>query len=352
MKEHMKGIKELKAELGKSLDWHGSRLDFLVKFILALFQVKTVNLAQVATAFPGRAKVDSHYKRLQRFFRGFSLDYAAIAKLVTNLLPIRREAWVVTMDRTNWKFGQININLLILGIAYQGIAFPVLWLSLPKQGNSNTAERIELIERFLGIFGWDKVAYLVADREFVGKAWFAYLRSRQIRLRIRVKQNTLLANARGVEVNAWTLFRDLKPGEARLLSGTRRVWGCDLYVGGMKLEDGDFLIVVSSDSPTTILEDYANRWKIETLFSCLKTRGFCFEDTHLTTGERINKLVALLALAFTWAYLTGEWLTQCQPIRFKKLYSVPSKASSGTDSTFSEMSSSISMKSSPISSVS
>jgi hypothetical protein len=89
MKEHMKGIKELKAELGKSLDWHGSRLDFLAKFILALFKVKTVNLAQVATAFPGRAKVDSHCKRLQRFFRGFLLDYEVIAKLVTNLLPIR-----------------------------------------------------------------------------------------------------------------------------------------------------------------------------------------------------------------------------------------------------------------------
>jgi hypothetical protein len=352
MKEHMKGVKELKAELGKSLDWHGSRLDFLAKFILALFQVKTVNLAQVATAFPGRAKVDSHYKRLQRFFRGFSLDYAVIAKLVTNLLPIRGEAWVLTMDRINWKFGQSNINLLILGIAYKGIAFPVLWRFLPKQGNSNTAERIELLERFLGIFDRSKIAYLVADREFVGKAWFAYLRSRPIRLRIRIKQDTLLTNAHGVEVNAWTLFRDLKPSEARLLSATRRVWGGEVYVVGMKLEDGDFLIVVGSDSPTTILEDYANRWEIETLFGCLKTRGFCFEDTHLTAGERINKLVALLALAFTWAHLTGEWLTQHQPIRFKKLYSDRSKASSGTDSTFSEMLSSISMKSSPISSVS
>ena len=108
-------------------------------------------------------------KRLQRFFRGFSLDYAVIAKLVTSLLPIRGEAWVLTLDRTNWKFGQVNINLLILGIAYKGIAFPVLWLFLSKQGNSNTAERIELLERFLGIFGLSKIAYLVADREFVGK---------------------------------------------------------------------------------------------------------------------------------------------------------------------------------------
>lgn len=66
----IKSVKELKRELGKSLDWHGSQLDFLAKFILALFKVKTVNLAQVATAFPGRAKRESHYKRVRRFFRG------------------------------------------------------------------------------------------------------------------------------------------------------------------------------------------------------------------------------------------------------------------------------------------
>jgi hypothetical protein len=45
--------------------------------------------------------------------------------------------------------------------------------------------------------------------------------------------------------------------------------------------------------------------EIETRFGCLKTRGFYFEDTHLTEGGRMNKLVALLALAFTWTHLIG-----------------------------------------------
>ena len=42
----------------------------------------------------------------------------------------------------------------------------------------------------------------------------------------------------------------------------------------------------------------ADRWQIETLFGCLKTRGFNFEDTHLTDPERLSKLLGLLALAF------------------------------------------------------
>src|SRR5919106_5061340 len=114
-RELMKGVKELKAALVLAWVWPGSRLDFTPKFILALFMVKTVNLAQMATAFPGRARWTLYSKRLQRFFRGFSLDYTVLAKVVTNLLPIREEAWVLTLDRTNWKFGRVNITSSWLG---------------------------------------------------------------------------------------------------------------------------------------------------------------------------------------------------------------------------------------------
>jgi hypothetical protein len=60
-----------------------------------------------------------------------------------------------------------------------------------------------------------------------------------------------------------------------------------------------------------------------------KTRGFCFEDTHLTEGECINKMIALLALAFAGAHLTGAWLSQYPPMLFKKPCNAPQKALSG-----------------------
>ncbi len=37
--------------------------------------MKTVNLAELATGFRGHGKTESNYKRLQRFFRRFDLDY-------------------------------------------------------------------------------------------------------------------------------------------------------------------------------------------------------------------------------------------------------------------------------------
>jgi hypothetical protein len=62
---------------------------------------------------------------------------------------------------------------------------------------------------------------------------------------------------------------------------------------------------------------YAYRWEIETLFSCLKGRGFNFEDTHMIDLQRVKKLMALLAIAFCWAHKTGEWYHEQKPIKIK-----------------------------------
>jgi hypothetical protein len=59
--------------------------------------------------------------------------------------------------------------------------------------------------------------------------------------------------------------------------------------------------VVAERETETALSDYARRWEVETLFGCLKTRGFCLEATHVTEPERLRKLLALVALAFCWA---------------------------------------------------
>lgn len=75
----------------------------------------------------------------------------------------------------------------------------------------------------------------------------------------------------------------------------------------------DYLIVVSNTSADETLEIYRLRWGIEVLFFALTSRGFNFEETHLVDQERIKKLVALLALSFTWAHLVGLWLAEVEP---------------------------------------
>ncbi len=59
---------------------HGARLNFLALFLIALVRVKTINLTELATGFRNEAKIESSYKRLQRFFRKFDLNYGLVAK--------------------------------------------------------------------------------------------------------------------------------------------------------------------------------------------------------------------------------------------------------------------------------
>jgi len=60
----MDHVKLLRKTLKPHLKWHGARLSFLALFLIALFRVKTVNLAEIATGFEGKAETDSNYKRL------------------------------------------------------------------------------------------------------------------------------------------------------------------------------------------------------------------------------------------------------------------------------------------------
>ncbi len=111
------------------LGWNKARAALLSCFIVALLKVRTVCLSKIAVAMPGKAKVSSKYKRLQRFFANFEFSMEGIARLIVRFLPIRDEKWDLSMDRTNWKSGKQNINPLVLGIVHIGVAFPIIWMT-------------------------------------------------------------------------------------------------------------------------------------------------------------------------------------------------------------------------------
>lgn len=97
-----------------------------------------------------------------------SLDKNPIARLIFALLP-HEPPYSIAMERTNWKFGQSYINILVSAIVYKGVAFPILFKLMPKRGISNTTERIQIIDQSIRLFGKESLHYLVADREFIGK---------------------------------------------------------------------------------------------------------------------------------------------------------------------------------------
>jgi len=303
--------------LKEHLRWNKARLTCFVGLILALLRVQRMDLSKLAIAMDGPAKDTSRYRRLQRFFAEVTFDYDALAQMIMDWFDFNSGPFYLTLDRTNWKWGKSNLNFLVLAVVYKGAAIPLYWIVLRKQGNSNQGERMTLLLKFINQFGTSQVRAILGDREFIGKDWWAWLNRECLPFLMRMKANQHYHHqGKGKPVS--TLFRDLQPGQARILRQSREVKGVLVYLSGMRLPTGELLIVASNQFIPKPIETYRVRWQIETLFQCLKGRGFNMEQTRLTEYPRTKKMVALLAIAFCWAHKTGEWRAAAvKPLRIK-----------------------------------
>lgn len=302
--------RELYIILKEILQWHGQRVTFLMLFMTSLIKVKTLNLSQVAQGFETNAEINSNYRRIQRFLKSFKLDDRTVAILISRFLPVGK--WVLCMDRTDWKFGCIPINLLFLSVACKGLSIPLFVTVLNKKGNSNSDERKDLILKFIQVFGVKRIDFLACDREFIGYDWFKWLIRMNIIFNIRIKENFLVANSKGKLKNVKDFFREVE--SIRIM--TKPLFGLKLRLIGQRLIDGEYLII-ATNSQHPNLNDYAKRWKIELMFSAFKTRGFNFESTKITEPDKLEKLIALLSITFCWCYAIGEVRNDIEPIKFR-----------------------------------
>lgn len=137
--------------------------------------------------------INSSYVGLIRFFKmkninGFIAGIRSMLVAVTDL-----DLHYLIVDRSNWKRGEKNCNLLTIGNLMENVFMPLYWTQLDKRGNSNIEERKVLIEGLSMLIEKSgktiKGSILLADREFIGQMWFEYLLSKQLSFVIRLREN-------------------------------------------------------------------------------------------------------------------------------------------------------------------
>lgn len=313
--------KVLKEELSKIFAGQAQRLTMLSKLLIAMLKLNTVSYSKLCLAINPLVKKDSNFKRIQRFMKEFTFSRQTYINFVWRLFA-ESDKWIaLSVDRTNWKFGKCNINILMIGISYRGTAIPLIWKLLDKRGNSSQKERIELMDQLLEILTKEqtkKIRCLLADREFIGKQWITYLKESPFTFFIRIRNNTLVSKlSDSKQIHAKRLFNC---SHFRALRISRVLFGHRLYVGGQKTSEGEWLIIISDTPVKHAHKYYGERWGIEVFFGACKRRGFNFEDTHVTNLDRVSNITFLIAIAFCWALKTGEeLLNKGHQIPIKKL---------------------------------
>ena len=102
--------------------------------LIGLIKTRSVSLNEIAMGFPSDAMPDSRYRRIQRFIHDYEINFDTVAVFVMTLFHFISSKYYLTLDRTNWKWGKKNINILMLAIAiaYKGVAIPIYWKLLDK----------------------------------------------------------------------------------------------------------------------------------------------------------------------------------------------------------------------------
>ncbi|MFT7249116.1 MAG: hypothetical protein ACI97P_001896 [Arcticibacterium sp.] len=118
--------------------------------ILSLCKVQTVSFEKLASAFDSKVISSSSLRQIQRLLAHFSLDSDYGSRLIFGLLP-NQEKLILSMDQTNWKFAKTYINILMLGIVCNSVAFPLLF-SMLKKGVTQTAKNESILLTGLSVF--------------------------------------------------------------------------------------------------------------------------------------------------------------------------------------------------------
>lgn len=294
-------------QLCPHFSFNKARLKVLCGLIIGIIRSRDVNLVKLIAYQTSNATDQSQYRKLQRFFQLWKYDWKESARLTLSKVKKPPLGYRLNIDRTNWKFGKTHINILTVGIVIGKVSMPLVWTTLPqttKRGNSNAKQRIALMNKVLKVLPAKDIHSFTLDREFNGYEWLKWLDDNGVAYVLRLRKNT---HINGKAARDHRATRHAKNYE------TSEVYGFQLYFAAKTIKKGraDYLYVVSNRfTPLEALEMYKSRWSIEVFFGHLKKKGFNLENTHLSEKKKIDKLIAVLALAFLFTIGFGVLLRE------------------------------------------
>ena len=91
-------------------------------------------------------------------------------------------------------------------------SFPIMWSFMDHHGNSSTSQRIDLMKRYIDVFGVSSIQTLLGDREFVGDEWLTYFVENSIPFSIRLRKDMYIETEDGRRFQFSSLLQKKRNG--------------------------------------------------------------------------------------------------------------------------------------------
>jgi len=227
----------------------------------------------------------------------------------------------LVIDRTNWKYGCIDYNLFVLSAVWNDISIPLYWVNIDNHGgNSNSQQRIDLIEWFITNCPNITIDYLLADREFPSHEFIAWLTQNNITFIFRSKSSVVVTdNDKRIKITKLCQNIQNYPNKTKAESKIRRIYNSRLLLTIRENQHGEKVYIIYNKFQYNSADIYRKRWTIEAMFAKFKTKGFNLEATRILKPHRITSLFMFMAIAYCYACKLGEIANNLKPTKLKKL---------------------------------
>lgn len=298
-----------------NLSWKKSRIECFVGMIISLIENCSVSTKNMALGIRGNAKHSSKTQRTYRFLKDQPFNYDAIAKFILSIFCCNE--YIISLDRTCWKFGKKDINILFMVIVFGKISVPIYWHQLNHGGACDSALMKEMMIRFINQFGANSIKYLLADREFISKEWLDFLIERQINFAIPLRKDMKIRIKKSLQTKAiGQSFKHLQQFEYVEVEAV--LWSHVVRLSAYRNHKNEVMVVAANSRiDVNIFALYKFRWSIERLFKHLKSAGFDIEKSHIYQSDRFMKLVAVCAIASAIIIKNGLIQNQLNPIKIR-----------------------------------
>lgn len=285
---------------------HQGQVVTLAMMIAGIVLSRKAQLSEMSSEIPTETKEKSVEMRMRRWVKD-ELDVEAVympfARQILEVLS--HLPLVLVMDGSQVGRGCM---VLMVGVLYQKRALPIAWLVYKgKKGHASAERHIEVLEKVRPLLPEGSEVVLLGDAEYdttemqlwmeKNTTWKYVLRTSP---QIYVQSNTESQSLRDYPLQPGQLFSLQQVGFTQTVAITLNAigwWGVDY-------KEPIFLIT-NLDDAYEACQYYRRRFRIETIFSDQKSRGFHIHKSHLADPARLSRLLIAACLAYIWMIAQG-----------------------------------------------
>ncbi len=288
---------------------HGHQSKTLSLFVIGAIRAESIVIPKVAEALleESDAKTPSIERRLERFLSNSRIDSEKIWDVVleTVLPSFQKEPIQLVVDLTNY---EEHAQVVYIGIIQHSRVLPLAWKVMPGQTKWDQGlwDIIEGLFKRLHPYLEKMDCTVIGDSAFGCFPMVNLCQKYGLHYLFRIcAQHTCERWSTQGQLLPTCPVSELVSKPGKMFYGNIRLWQEDQIEtnlsGCWKREEEEALLIISDRSACRKrIVEYKKRWKVESTFEEMKSRGWDWEESHVRRLDRVDRMLLVLFFMLWW----------------------------------------------------